>query len=100
MCIRDSARTGTGVVGLKEVPVGQEHLYGIIDGERTAPRELRVRKLIEKPAPGTAPSRVAIIGRYVLPPEIFEILETTPAGRGLLDELTDPQLAGRGPLAV
>lgn len=83
------ARTGTGVVGLKEVPVGQEHLYGIIDGERTAPRELRVRKLIEKPAPGTAPSRLAIIGRYVLPPEIFEILEKTPAGRGDEIQLTD-----------
>src|SRR6202142_787308 len=36
------ARTGTGVVGLKEVPAGQEHLYGIVDGERTAPRELRI----------------------------------------------------------
>jgi UTP--glucose-1-phosphate uridylyltransferase len=83
------ARTGTGVVGLKEVPAGQEHLYGIIDGDRTAPRELRVRQLVEKPAPGTAPSRLAIIGRYVLPPEIFEILEATPPGRGDEIQLTD-----------
>jgi UTP--glucose-1-phosphate uridylyltransferase len=83
------ARTGTGVVGLKEVPAGQEHLYGIIDGERTAPRELRIRQLVEKPAPGTAPSRLAIIGRYVLPPEIFEILAATPPGRGDEIQLTD-----------
>jgi UTP--glucose-1-phosphate uridylyltransferase len=82
-------RTGTGVVGLKEVPVGQEHLYGIVGGERTSPRELRVDKLIEKPAPGTAPSRFAIVGRYLLPPEIFDILEKTPPGRGDEIQLTD-----------
>jgi UTP--glucose-1-phosphate uridylyltransferase len=82
-------RTGTGVVGLKEVPAGQEHLYGIVGGERTSPRELRVDKLIEKPAPGTAPSRFAIIGRYLLPPEIFDILEKTPPGRGDEIQLTD-----------
>jgi UTP--glucose-1-phosphate uridylyltransferase len=82
-------RTGTGVVGLKEVPAGQEHLYGIVGGERTSPRELRVDRLIEKPAPGTAPSRLAIIGRYLLPPEIFDILEQTPPGRGDEIQLTD-----------
>jgi UTP--glucose-1-phosphate uridylyltransferase len=82
-------RTGTGVVGLKEVPAGQEHLYGIVGGERTSPRELRVDKLVEKPAPGTAPSRFAIVGRYLLPPEIFDILEKTPPGRGDEIQLTD-----------
>jgi UTP--glucose-1-phosphate uridylyltransferase len=90
-------RQGVGVVGLQEVPVGQEHLYGIVGGERIADgdltaaqsRTLRVSKLIEKPAPGTAPSRLAIIGRYVLPPEIFEILEHTAPGRGDEIQLTD-----------
>ncbi len=82
-------RTGTGVVALKEVPVGQEHLYGIVAGDKTSARELAVRKLIEKPAPGTAPSRLAIIGRYVLPPEIFAILAETPPGRGGEIQLTD-----------
>jgi UTP--glucose-1-phosphate uridylyltransferase len=82
-------RTGTGVIAVKEVPSGQEHLYGIVDGARTSGRELQVRKLIEKPAPGTAPSRQAIIGRYVLPPEIFEILAATPPGRGDEIQLTD-----------
>jgi UTP--glucose-1-phosphate uridylyltransferase len=80
---------GQGVVALKEVPPGQEHLYGIIDGEKVADRDWKVRRMIEKPAPGTAPSRLAIIGRYVLPPEIFEILEQTPPGRGGEIQLTD-----------
>lgn len=82
-------RTGKGVVAVKEVPVGQEHLYGIVDGRRVSPRELDVKKLVEKPAPGTAPSRLAIIGRYVLPPEIFAILAATPPGRGDEIQLTD-----------
>jgi UTP--glucose-1-phosphate uridylyltransferase len=82
-------RWGQGVVALKEVPPGQEHLYGIIDGEKIADRDWKVRRMIEKPAPGTAPSRLAIIGRYVLPPEIFEILEQTPPGRGGEIQLTD-----------
>jgi UTP--glucose-1-phosphate uridylyltransferase len=82
-------RWGTGVVGLKEVPVGQEHLYGIVEGDRVGPREWKLRRLIEKPAPGTAPSQLAAIGRYVLPPEIFEILAETAPGRGGEIQLTD-----------
>ena len=82
-------RTGTGVVALYEVAAGQEHLYGIVDGKRTGPREMALSKMIEKPAPGTAPSRLAIIGRYLLPPEIFEILAATPPGRGGEIQLTD-----------
>ncbi len=80
---------GQGVVALKEVPPGQEHLYGIIDGDKVADRDWRLRRLVEKPAPGSAPSRLAIIGRYVLPPEIFDILEQTAPGRGGEIQLTD-----------
>jgi UTP--glucose-1-phosphate uridylyltransferase len=84
-------RWGTGVVALKEVPAGQEHMYGIVDGTPVpeAARQWKLRKLVEKPAPGTAPSRLAVIGRYVLPGEIFEILEKTPPGRGGEIQLTD-----------
>jgi len=82
-------RRGTGVVALKEVPVGQEHLYGIVEGTRVGERELELKRMIEKPAPGTAPSRLAVIGRYVLPAEIFEILEQTKPGRGGEIQLTD-----------
>jgi UTP--glucose-1-phosphate uridylyltransferase len=80
---------GQGVVALKEVPPGQEHLYGIIDGDKVADRDWRLRRLVEKPAPGSAPSRLAIIGRYVLPPEIFDILENPAPGRGGEIQLTD-----------
>lgn len=82
-------RWGTGVIGLKEVPPGQEHLYGIVEGTRVEGRDFQIKRLVEKPAPGTAPSRMAVIGRYVLPPEIFEILEQTPPGRGGEIQLTD-----------
>jgi UTP--glucose-1-phosphate uridylyltransferase len=82
-------RFGTGVIALKEVPAGQEHMYGIADGERDGARGLKVRRLVEKPAPGTVNSRLAIIGRYVLPPEIFSILAETAPGRGGEIQLTD-----------
>src|SRR3954464_6132136 len=82
-------KTGTGVIALKEVPAGQEHMYGIVDGELAGPRQYTIRKLVEKPAPGTAPSRMAIIGRYVLPPEIFPILADTKPGKGGEIQLTD-----------
>jgi UTP--glucose-1-phosphate uridylyltransferase len=87
--IQQYQRLGTGVIALKEVPSGQEHLYGIADGERDGARGLNVKRLVEKPAPGTVSSRMAIIGRYVLPPEIFPILAETPPGRGGEIQLTD-----------
>jgi UTP--glucose-1-phosphate uridylyltransferase len=82
-------RWGTGVVGLKEVPAGQEHMYGIVEGKNVGGREWKLSRLVEKPAPGTAPSRLAAIGRYVLPAEIFEILAETAPGRGGEIQLTD-----------
>ncbi|HVT06580.1 MAG TPA: UTP--glucose-1-phosphate uridylyltransferase GalU [Polyangia bacterium] len=87
--IQQYDQRGTGVIGLKEVAPGQEHLYGIADGDRDGERGLQVRRLVEKPAPGTVSSRLAIIGRYVLPPEIFPILAETPPGRGGEIQLTD-----------
>lgn len=96
--LRIHERFQTGVVGLQEVASGQEHLYGIVGGEPvdgpgsaagSGGTTLRLSRLVEKPAPGTAPSRMAIIGRYVLPPEIFPILERTPPGRGDEIQLTD-----------
>jgi UTP--glucose-1-phosphate uridylyltransferase len=82
-------RLGTGVIALKEVPVDQTHMYGIADGARDGARGLKIDKLVEKPAPGTTSSRAAVIGRYVLPPEIFGILAETPPGRGGEIQLTD-----------
>ncbi|MBS1121424.1 MAG: UTP-glucose-phosphate uridylyltransferase [Deltaproteobacteria bacterium] len=87
--IRVHETTGAGAVAIVEVPAGQEHLYGIVTGERDAHGRMRIREMIEKPKPGTAPSRWAIVGRYVLPPTIFSHLATTKPGAGGEIQLTD-----------
>jgi UTP--glucose-1-phosphate uridylyltransferase len=86
--------TGTGAIAVEEVPCEKTHLYGIVDGEPApiAPfgeRLLRIRDLIEKPATQNAPSNLAITGRYVLPPAIFDCLERTKPGAGGEIQLTD-----------
>ncbi|MEF2146129.1 MAG: UTP--glucose-1-phosphate uridylyltransferase GalU [Desulfovibrionaceae bacterium] len=88
------------VVGVIEVPDEKVHKYGIIQGEEFAPGMFRVSKLVEKPKLEEAPSRMAIIGRYVLLPEIFDILEHQDAGVGGEIQLTDALqgLADRGKL--
>lgn len=80
----------TTVVALLEVDPSQTGLYGIATVEPTDDDDVvRVTGLVEKPDPGTAPSNLAIIGRYVLRPEIFDILEATPPGKGGEIQLTD-----------
>jgi UTP--glucose-1-phosphate uridylyltransferase len=86
--------TGTGAIAVEEVPRDKTQLYGIVAGE-PAPqppfgeRLLRIRDLVEKPKPENAPSNLAITGRYVLPPAIFECLERTEPGAGGEIQLTD-----------
>src|SRR5213082_1209539 len=86
--------TGIGAIAVEEVPREKTNLYGIIDGQ-VAPqppfgeRLLRVRDLVEKPKPENAPSNLAITGRYVLPPAIFDCLERTKPGAGNEIQLTD-----------
>jgi UTP--glucose-1-phosphate uridylyltransferase len=84
------------VIALLEVEAGEEQNYGVVSGRAVeggaaadAGRLLRLDDLVEKPAPGTAPSRLAIIGRYVLPASMWPILERTPPGRGGEIQLTD-----------
>ena len=77
------------VVGVLEVPRSRVSRYGIIDGEEFAPGLFRVRGMMEKPAPEEAPSRLAMVGRYVLTPEIFEHLEQLKPGHGGEYQLTD-----------
>jgi len=86
--------TGTGAIAVEEVPREKTNLYGIVAGEPApvAPfgeRLLRIHDLIEKPKPEQAPSNLAITGRYVLPPAIFECLERTKPGAGGEIQLTD-----------
>ena len=94
---------GASIVALLEVEPSQTHLYGIATVEETDDHDVvRVTGLVEKPAPGESPSNLAIIGRYVLRPEIFDVLERTAPGKGgeiqltdALQELaTDEELAG------
>ncbi len=86
--------TGVGAIAVEEVPKDKTNLYGIVDGE-PAPqppfgeRLLRIRDLVEKPHPQNAPSSLAITGRYVLPPEIFDCLARTKPGAGNEIQLTD-----------
>jgi len=80
----------TTVVALLEVDPSIAHLYGVATVEPTDEDDVvRITGLVEKPATGTAPSNLAIIGRYVLRPEIFEILEATEPGKGGEIQLTD-----------
>ncbi|MBA2541334.1 MAG: UTP--glucose-1-phosphate uridylyltransferase GalU [Deltaproteobacteria bacterium] len=87
--IRVHEQTGAGAVAIVEVPPGKEHMYGIVAGERDATGHLRITDMIEKPKAGTAPSRWAIVGRYVLPPAIWNHLATTKPGAGGEIQLTD-----------
>lgn len=83
----------TNVVALMEVDPAQAHLYGIATVDATEEDDVvRVRGLVEKPEPGTAPSNLAVVGRYVLKPEIFPVLERTKPGRGGEIQLTDALL--------
>ncbi|MFO7817225.1 MAG: UTP--glucose-1-phosphate uridylyltransferase GalU [Thermodesulfobacteriota bacterium] len=77
------------VVGVVEVPEDRVSQYGIIQGEEFAPGMYRVRQVFEKPDPAKAPSRLAIVGRYVLTPEIFNYLEDLEPGHGGEIQLTD-----------
>lgn len=82
--------TGSTVVGCQEVPEDKVSSYGIIRGEKTEnPDLLRVLDMIEKPSIKEAPSRFAALGRYVITPEVFDILEQTKPGKGGEIQLTD-----------
>lgn len=91
------------VIGVMEVPADKVSRYGIIAGEETAPGIYKVSRLVEKPSIAEAPSRLAIVGRYVLTPDIFDSLEKVKPGHGGEIQLTDAlqNLADdRGLLAV
>ncbi|HZA54851.1 MAG TPA: UTP--glucose-1-phosphate uridylyltransferase GalU [Candidatus Udaeobacter sp.] len=77
------------VVALMEVPQEEVQRYGVIKGSKIKEHLYQIEATVEKPAAKEAPSRMAIIGRYVLRPEIFTILEKLPAGKGGEFQLTD-----------
>lgn len=82
---------GAPVIGAMEVPLEHTSRYGIISGTplATDPRTLRMQAMVEKPRPAEAPSRLATPGRYILSPDIFDVLLSIPRGAGNEYQLTD-----------
>jgi UTP--glucose-1-phosphate uridylyltransferase len=83
------AKHGCSILCVEEVPTAETDKYGIVATEPGPDGELRVNSIVEKPAPADAPSRLAVVGRYLLTPRIFEKLERTQAGAGSEIQLTD-----------
>ncbi|WP_215404730.1 UTP--glucose-1-phosphate uridylyltransferase GalU [Vibrio gigantis] len=80
------------IVAVQEVPEEDTHKYGVISGEMIKDDLFRVDDMVEKPEQGTAPSNLAIIGRYILTPDIFELIEQTEPGKGGEIQITDALL--------
>jgi len=86
--------TGIGAIAVEEVPQDLTHLYGIVDAKPAGDARwknslLRIHNVVEKPKAEEAPSRLAVTGRYLLPPEIFDCLERTAPGRNGEIQLSD-----------
>lgn len=81
------------IVAIEEIDPSQTNRYGIIEGEEIDKGIYRISNMVEKPDPAVAPSNLAIIGRYILTPDIFRIIETTPPGKGGEIQITDALMA-------
>lgn len=84
-----TANKGAPVIGVMEVPKNETSKYGIVKGDIVDEKTLRMSGMVEKPKPEEAPTNLATPGRYILTPEIFEILENIPRGAGNEYQLTD-----------
>lgn len=82
-------KTGKSIVGVQTVPESQTHRYGIVNPDSQENNLYKVKQFVEKPEQGKAPSNLAIMGRYVLSPSIFEYLESQERGAGGEIQLTD-----------
>jgi UTP--glucose-1-phosphate uridylyltransferase len=92
-------RVGGNVVAALEVPADETHKYGVIEPGASEGRLTEIRGMVEKPAPGTAPSNIMLPGRYILQPEVMRELDRQEAGAGGEIQLTDAmaKLIGRQP---
>jgi UTP--glucose-1-phosphate uridylyltransferase len=79
----------TSLLAVQEVPAAHVRRYGIVAGDRVDDRVMRVRQMVEKPAPEAAPSRLGVAGRYILTPGVFERIRNQPRGAGGEIQLTD-----------
>jgi UTP--glucose-1-phosphate uridylyltransferase len=82
-------KTFSSIIGVQHVPENETHRYGIVDPLQKEGRRYQVKNFVEKPKKGTAPSNLAIMGRYILTPEIFMFLDQQEAGAGGEIQLTD-----------
>lgn len=101
--VRVASERNMPVIGVVEVPADKVNRYGIVQGDEIAPGVWSITDMVEKPAVGTVDSRLAIVGRYVLTPDIFEHLARVKPGQGGEIQLTDALAAlarERGMLAV
>ena len=80
---------GGGVVAVERIADEDTVKYGVIEPEEVEPGVYRMLSVVEKPEPAQAPSRLGIVGRYILPPQIFDALVATPPGKGGEIQLTD-----------
>ncbi len=80
------------IVAIEEVPLKETNKYGVISGKEIEEGVFKVDDMVEKPYPDEAPSNLAIIGRYILTPDIFDILQTTKPGKGGEIQITDALL--------
>ena len=80
---------GRSVLAVQEVPPDQVRRYGIVAGTPAGERLLSIERIVEKPAPEAAPSRMGVAGRYILTPRIFDEIRNQPAGAGGEIQLTD-----------
>jgi len=81
--------TGAGSLGVEEIPISMTNRYGIVSVQADADGRNYIRQIVEKPSPENAPSNLGVVGRYILPGEIFALLESVRAGVGGEIQLTD-----------
>ena len=77
------------MIAVQEVPAEHTRRYGIVGGRSAGERLLEIEKIVEKPAPEVAPSRLGVAGRYVLTPRVFDEIASQPRGVGGEIQLTD-----------
>lgn len=80
------------IVAIEEIPKEETNKYGVISGEQIEPNIFKIDNMVEKPEPKDAPSNLAIIGRYILTPDIFNIIRETKPGKGGEIQITDALL--------
>lgn len=80
---------GASVVAVQRVPEDQTHKYGIVEAEQVGPGLSEIRRIVEKPDPSEAPSNLAVVGRYILTPRIFRLLDQVAPGAGGEIQVTD-----------